>query len=77
MSAIRRRKGGVLPLATVVPVLVAVGKTVALGALGAAASHKTKKWMDKKKYKKRPTKRRKFDTVRPKRVWCRNTLESS
>ena len=57
MPAVLRRKGGVLPLATVVPALVAVGKTAALGALGAAVSHQTKKWMDKKKYKKRPTKR--------------------
>ena len=56
MPAIRRRKrkGGVVPLATVVPALVAVGKTAALAALGTAVGHQTKKWLDheEKKYKK-------------------------
>ena len=63
MPAIRRRRkqqGGVVPLATVIPALVAAGKAAALGVIGSAAGHQTKKWLDakQKRYKKRQTQRR-------------------
>ena len=35
----RRQRGGVLPLAAALPVLVAAGKAAGLGALGGAASY--------------------------------------
>ena len=63
MPAIRRRKqrGGVVPLATVIPALVAAGKAAVLGVIGTAVGHQTKKWLDarKKRCKKRQTKRKK------------------
>ena len=57
---VRRRgqRGGILPLAAVIPTLTATGKTAALAALGSLVGHKTKKWLEKKKYKKRPTQRK-------------------
>ena len=39
----RRQKGGILPLAALVPALVAAGKAVALGGLGGAAGYGAKR----------------------------------
>lgn len=57
----RRQKGGVVPLAAVIPALAAAGKTAALAALGTAVGHHTKKWLEsnQKRYKKRQTRRKK------------------
>lgn len=57
-----RQRGGIAPfLAAAIPALVAGGKAVALGGLGAAANYgtiKTLKFLEKKKYKRRrPPKR--------------------
>ena len=38
----KRQKGGVLPLAALIPALVAGGKAAALGGLGGAASYGVK-----------------------------------
>ena len=38
----KKQKGGVIPLAAVVPGLMAVGKTAGLAALGAVVGQKTK-----------------------------------
>ena len=48
----RKQKGGVIPLAAVIPGLMAAGKTAGLPALGAAVGHKTKQWMKKKNKRK-------------------------
>ena len=48
----RKQKGGVIPLAAVIPGLMAAGKTAGLAALGAAVGHKTKQWMKKKNKRK-------------------------
>lgn len=58
-----RQRGGIAPfLEAAIPALVAGGKAVALGGLGAAANYgtiKTLKFLEKKKYKSRhPPKRR-------------------
>ena len=39
----RRQRGGILPLAALIPAAMALGKTVALGAAGGAAGFGTKK----------------------------------
>ena len=39
----RKQKGGVVPLAAAIPVLIAVGKVVGLGAAGRAASYAGKR----------------------------------
>ena len=39
----RRQRGGLLPLAALIPALIAGGKAVALGAAGGAASYGAKK----------------------------------
>ena len=51
----KKQKGGVIPLAAVVPGLMAVGKTVGLAALGAVVGQKTKQWMKKKNKRKTQT----------------------
>ena len=51
----RKQKGGVIPLAAIVPGLMAAGKTAGLAALGAAVGHKTKQWMKKKNKRKTQT----------------------
>ena len=43
---IRRQRGGLLPLAALVPALMAVGKAAALGAVGGAAGYGDKKAME-------------------------------
>lgn len=42
----RKQKGGILPLAALLPALIARGKAVHLGALGGAASFGAKKRSD-------------------------------
>ena len=42
----RRQRGGLLPLAALVPALMAVGKAAALGAVGNAAGYGGKKAME-------------------------------
>ena len=52
----QKQKGGILPLAAVIPALLAVGKAVGLGAAGGAASYGAKKAMDaifKKKHRRK------------------------
>ena len=39
----KRQKGGILPLAAVIPAIIAAGKAAGLGAAGAAAGFGTKK----------------------------------
>ena len=39
----RRQKGGILPLAALIPAAMAVGKAAALGAAGGAASYGAKR----------------------------------
>ena len=51
----KKQKGGVIPLAAVVPGLMAVGKTAGLAALGAVVGQKTKQWMKKKNKRKAQT----------------------
>ena len=48
----KKQKGGVIPLAAVVPGLMAAGKTAGLAALGAVVGQKTKQWMKKKNKRK-------------------------
>ena len=59
----RRQRGGIVPLAALVPSLMAVGKAAGLGAAGAAGGFGAKKMLKtlfkKKGYKKRATKRKK------------------
>jgi len=47
-----KQKGGVIPIAALVPGLIAGGKTAVLSALGAAVGHKTKQWLKKKNKRK-------------------------
>ena len=42
----RRQRGGLLPLAALIPALIAGGKAAALGAVGGAASYGAKKAME-------------------------------
>ena len=49
----KKRKGGALPLAAIVPGLVAAGKTVGLSALGGAASYGSKSALKKLMKRKR------------------------
>ena len=42
----RRQRGGLLPLAALVPALMSVGKAAALGAVGGAAGYGGKKAME-------------------------------
>ena len=56
----RRQKGGILPLAALVPAMVAAGKAAALGAAGGAASYGAKRGLKalanrKKKKRANPT----------------------
>ena len=55
---LKKQKGGVIPLAAVIPGLMAVGKTAGLAALGAVVSQKTKQWMKKKNKRKAQAKSR-------------------
>ena len=48
----RKQKGGVIPLAAVIPGIMDAGKTVGLAALGAVVGQKTKQWMKKKNKRK-------------------------
>ena len=48
----KKQKGGVIPLAAVIPGLMAAGKTAGLAALGAVVGQKTKQWMKKKNKRK-------------------------
>ena len=54
----KKQKGGVIPLAAVVPGLMAAGKTAGLAALGAVVGQKTKQWMKKKNKRKTHSKQR-------------------
>ena len=47
-----KQKGGVIPMAALIPGLVAGGKKAALAAIGAAVGHKTKQWLKKKNKRK-------------------------
>ena len=49
----RRQRGGLLPLAALIPALIAAGKAVALGAAGGAASYGAKKGLEAAFRKKR------------------------
>lgn len=42
----KRQKGGILPLAAVIPAIIAAGKAAGLGAAGAAAGFGTKKALE-------------------------------
>ena len=42
----RRERGGLFPLAALIPALIAGGKAVALGAAGGAASYDAKKGLE-------------------------------
>jgi len=42
----RRQRGGLLPLAALIPALIAGGKAVALGVAGGAASYGAKKGLE-------------------------------
>ena len=42
----RRQRGGLFPLAALIPALIAGGKAVALGAAGGAASYEAKKGLE-------------------------------
>ena len=42
----RRQRGGLFPLAALIPALIAGGKAVALGAAGGAASYGAKKGLE-------------------------------
>ena len=59
----QRQRGGIAPLAALVPGLMAVGKAAGLGAAGAAGGFGAKKVLKslwkKKQYKKRATRRKK------------------
>ena len=48
-----RQKGGLLPLAALIPALIAVGKAVGLGALGGGASYGVKKALEAATRKRR------------------------
>ena len=48
----KKQKEGVIPLAAVIPGLMAAGKTAGLAALGAVVGQKTKQWMKKKNKRK-------------------------
>jgi len=53
----KRQKGGTLPLAAIIPALIAGGKAVALGAASGAASYGAKKALKaatRKKIKRKP-----------------------
>jgi len=54
----KKQKGGVIPLAAVIPGLMAAGKTAGLAALGAVVSQKTKQWMKKKNKRQTHAKQR-------------------
>ena len=49
----KRMRGGLLPLAAVIPALAAAGKAAALGAAGGAASYGAKKALEKVTGKRR------------------------
>ena len=49
----RRQRGGLFPLAALIPALVAAGKAAALGAVGGAASYGAKKGLEAATRKKR------------------------
>ena len=49
----RRMRGGLLPLAALIPALIAGGKAVALGAAGGAASYGAKKALEAATRKRR------------------------
>ena len=49
----RRQRGGLVPLAALIPALIAGGKAVALGAAGGAASYGAKKGVEAAFRKKR------------------------
>ena len=49
----RRQRGGLLPLAALIPALIAGGKTAALGAVGGAASYGAKRGLEAAFRKKR------------------------
>ena len=48
-----RQKGGLLPLAALIPALIAGGKAVGLGALGGGASYGVKKALEAATRKRR------------------------
>ena len=61
----KKQKGGVIPLAAVVPGLMAAGKTAGLVALGAVVGQKTKQWLKKRiKGDHKPSPVRKETTMR-------------
>ena len=49
----RRQKGGILPLAAILPAIIAAGKAAGLGAAGAAAGFGTKKALETMTRKRR------------------------
>lgn len=49
----RRKKGGLLPLAALIPAFMAAGKAIGLGALGGGASYGVKKALEAATRKRR------------------------
>ena len=49
----KRQKGGLLPLAAVIPAIIAAGKAASLGAAGAAAGFGTKRALEAMTRKRR------------------------
>ena len=49
----KRQKGGILPLAAVIPAIIAAGKAAGLGAAGATAGFGTKKAIEAMTRKRR------------------------
>ena len=49
----RRQKGGLLPLAALIPAFMAAGKAIGLGALGGGASYGVKKALEAATRKRR------------------------
>ena len=49
----RRQKGGLLPLAALIPAFMATGKAIGLGALGGGASYGVKKALEAATRKRR------------------------
>ena len=65
-----RQKGGLLPLAALIPALIAGGKAIGLGALGGGASYGAKKALEAatRKRRKKTTKIKRLPAITPKQL---------
>ena len=65
-----RQKGGLLPLAALVPAFIAAGKAIGLGALGGGASFGAKKALEAatRKRRKKTTKIKRLPAITPKKI---------